>query len=229
MPTLELISHALCPYAQRVAIVLAEKGAPFRRVQIDLADKPAWFLAISPLGKVPLLRVGDRVLFESAAICDWLDEVFAPRLHPEDPTGRAEHRAWIAYASTVLDDVAGLYGAPDAAAFDRRAGVLAGRFACLETVLGEGPWFSGAAFSIVDAAFAPAFRYFEVIEPRTGLDLFAATPRLRAWRAALAGRESVRTAVDADYRERLTRFLLARGSRLSSLIAQNAVSYASSG
>ncbi|HWT98543.1 MAG TPA: glutathione S-transferase N-terminal domain-containing protein, partial [Terriglobales bacterium] len=54
---LTLISHHLCPYVQRVAIALAEKQIPAGRIYIDLADKPDWFTAISPLGKVPLLRV----------------------------------------------------------------------------------------------------------------------------------------------------------------------------
>ncbi len=56
-PKLELVSHYLCPYVQRAAIALAEKGVPFTRAYVDLADKPAWFTAISPLGKVPLLKV----------------------------------------------------------------------------------------------------------------------------------------------------------------------------
>ena len=47
-----LVSHHLCPYVQRAAISLAEKGVPFERVDIDLANKPGWFKAISPLGKV---------------------------------------------------------------------------------------------------------------------------------------------------------------------------------
>ena len=53
---LKLISHKLCPYVQRAVIALNEKGVPFERIDIDLANKPDWFLKISPLGKVPVLR-----------------------------------------------------------------------------------------------------------------------------------------------------------------------------
>src|SRR5262249_292305 len=49
MANLTLISHDLCPYVQRAAIALAEKGVGFRRVDIDLSNKPEWFRAISPL------------------------------------------------------------------------------------------------------------------------------------------------------------------------------------
>ena len=52
-----LVSHALCPYVQRAAIVLAEKGVAFERRDIDLSNKPAWFLALSPLGKTPVLSL----------------------------------------------------------------------------------------------------------------------------------------------------------------------------
>src|SRR5580693_9550560 len=79
---LTLVSHPLCPYVQRAAIALLEKQVGHERIAVDLAAKPDWFRRISPLGKVPLLMVGDRVLFESAAICDYLDETLPPRLHP---------------------------------------------------------------------------------------------------------------------------------------------------
>ncbi len=62
---LKLISHKLCPYVQRAVISLKEKGVPFERIDIDLDNKPDWFLKISPLGKVPVLQVGDKVVFES--------------------------------------------------------------------------------------------------------------------------------------------------------------------
>ena len=71
-PKLTLISHKLCPYVQRAVIALNEKGVPFERIDIDLGNKPDWFLKISPLGKVPVLRVasaeGEVALFESNVI-----------------------------------------------------------------------------------------------------------------------------------------------------------------
>lgn len=68
LPAIELISFKTCPFVQRSVITLKEKGIDFKTTYIDLAEKPAWFLAISPLGKVPVLKIGDEVLFESAVI-----------------------------------------------------------------------------------------------------------------------------------------------------------------
>jgi len=215
---LTLVSHALCPYVQRAAIVLAEKGVAFERRVVDLANKPDWFLAISPLGKTPVLLVGDVPIFESAVICEYLDDTLAPRLHPADPLLRARHRSWMEFGSAVLNGIAALYGAPDATALRSRRDDLAARFAQLEAALSDGPLFAGAAFSIVDAVFAPVFRYFDVFESFADLALFAQTPRLRAWRAALAQRPSVRDAVAPDYDVRLTSFLRQRASALTALM-----------
>jgi glutathione S-transferase len=205
-----LVSHKLCPYVQRAAIVLAEKGVDFQRIDIDLAAKPAWFLALSPLGKTPMLLVRDRAavasIFESAVICDYLDETCAPALHPAAPLARAQHRAWVEVASATLNQVWQLYTAPDQAAFDTARDGLRRRFEQLEAALPDaGPWFAGAAFSVVDAAFAPAFRYFEVIDGRGLLD---GLPRLAAWRTALAARPSVQGAVASDYAPRLRDFIV---------------------
>ncbi len=124
MSRLTLISHHLCPYVQRAAIALAEKGVAFERITIDLAAKPEWFEAISPLGKVPLLRVArpdrdDAVLFESAVICEFIEETQpGTPLHPADPIERARHRAWIEFASSVLSDIYAIETTSDAALFE---------------------------------------------------------------------------------------------------------------
>jgi glutathione S-transferase len=218
-PALQLVSHALCPYAQRVAIVLAEKGIPFTRRDIDLADKPAWFTAMSPLGKVPLLLVDGEVLFESAVICEYLDETAAPRLHPEAPLARARQRAWVEFASASLAAIAALYNAPDQAALLARCRDLGARFEQLEAQLGEGPYFGGTAFTMVDAAFAPVLRYFDVVDQVADFGLFGAKPKLRRWRAALAARPSVAQAAPANYAALLLDFLRRRPSRLGALAA----------
>ena len=220
MPRLELVSHALCPYVQRAVIALTEKGVPFTRTVVNLDDKPTWFTALSPLGKVPLLRVDDAVLFESAAICDYLDETLEPRLHPADPLERARHRAWIEFASTVLNDIWRLYTAAEEATFDARRADLATRFDQIEAVLGEGSWFAGERFSLVDAAFGPVFRYFDVFDSFVDLRLFDGRPKTAAWRQALAARPSVQGAVAPDYPERLRAFVVRQGGYLGQLALQ---------
>ena len=213
---LTLVSHHLCPYVQRAAIVLREKGVAFSRRWVDLSAKPDWFTAISPLGKTPVLLADGEAIFESAVICEYLDEVFAPRLHPADPLQRARHRAWMEFGSEVLNRIWTFYTARDAKALDAAREALISRFRQLEPALDpRGPFFAGASFGLVDAVFAPVFRYFEVFEAIGEPDFFEGLRRVRAWRAALAARTSVRDAVVPDYAERLVAFLESRGSGLS--------------
>lgn len=87
MANLRLVSHPLCPYVQRAAIALAEKGVPYERIDVDLANKPDWFLEISPLGKTPVLDAGGRAIFESAVILEYLEDTRPNPLHPSDTNG----------------------------------------------------------------------------------------------------------------------------------------------
>lgn len=214
---LTLISHALCPYVQRAAIAMAEKEMAFQRRVVDLSNKPGWFLKISPLGKTPVLVVEETAIFESAVILEYLEETGPNPLHPTDPLPRAEHRSWIEFGSTILNDIAGFYNAKDAAAFDTKRLTLKVKFAQLEGRLGEGPFFDGA-FSLVDAVFGPVFRYFDVFDKIADFGALEGLKKTIAWRQTLAARESVRLAVGPEYNDLLRKFLIARRSHLSSLM-----------
>jgi glutathione S-transferase len=206
--TLTLVSDHLCPFVQRAAIVLAEKGAPFERINIDLAAKPDWFLAISPFGRVPLLKVrredgSEAVLFESVAICEYLDESQpGVRLHPADLILRAQHRAWIEFAGTVLGDTRSFFMARDLAGAQAARSALRAKYERLEGVLAEGPYFTGPAFSMVDAVFAPILRYYDGFPDSVGAPIFDGLPKVAAWKAALKVRPSVVAAVEADFHPR---------------------------
>ena len=220
MPRLTLISHHLCPYVQRAAIALAEKGVPFERVTIDLADKPGWFRELSPLGKVPLLKVehedgSETVIFESAVILEYLEETLPNPLHPADPLERARHRGWIEYGSAILGRLARFYSAPGPTALANEARELAAMFARVEAELGDGPWFAGARFSLVDAVYGPILRYFDVIDEFGDFGILSGKPKIAAWRKALAQRPSVRDAVMPDYPERLLAFFGGKRSALT--------------
>lgn len=212
---LVLVSHALCPYVQRAAIVLTEKGAPFERREIDLGSKPDWFLQVSPLGKTPVLLVGDEAIFESTVICEYLEDTVPPSLHPADPLKRAHHRSWMEFGSALLNLIGAFYNAADEAALAARADEIRARLRQIEAVLGEGPYFAGPSFGLVDAVFGPVFRYFDVFDSMGESGFLDDLPRTQRWSRALAARPSVAAAVRSDYPELLVRFLLARRSALS--------------
>jgi len=220
MSNLTLVSHTLCPYVQRAAIALAEKGVPFERRYVDLANKPDWFLQISPLGKTPVLQVGEQTIFESAAILEFLEETQPEPLHPADPVERARHRAWIEFGSAALSDIAGFYSAADAGIFKAKTAALRARFALLERHLDNGPYFAGSRFSLVDTVFGPVFRYFDVFDRIGNFGILQDLPKVAEWRTALAARPSVREAVQPGYGEELERFVERRRSHLSRLLSR---------
>jgi glutathione S-transferase len=222
MTDLTLVSYDLCPYVQRAAIALAEKGIAFRRIDVDLSDKPEWFRAISPRGKVPLLRVGDDVLFESTAIVEYLEETTPHPLHPLDPIERAKHRAWMEFGSSILADIWVLETTSDQVAFVGKRDALADKFKRIEGTLTSGPYFAGAQFSLVDVVFGPVFRYFDTFERFVDLGLFDAAPKVAAWRTALAKRPSVMGAVVPDYSARLEAFLLKKNGWIARLMSKAA-------
>src|SRR3954447_11928875 len=194
MPKYLLVSFKTCPWVQRAAIVLREKNIDFEFRHIEPDNRPDWFLAISPHKKVPVLRLDDRIsLFESNAISEFLDETIAPRLHPADPVVRAINRAWTDYVSDFASMVTGCAYADDETAYAKAVEKIPTAFARLEGALdkhGSGPFFNGAAYSLVDASYAPFLqRYFflDRIRPIGAIEKF---PRLKAWAEALIARPS---------------------------------------
>jgi glutathione S-transferase len=170
---------------------------------------------------VPVLVVEqdgrEEVLFESAVIAEYLDETLAPQLHSSDPLEKARDRAWIEFASATLADIYGYYTATDERAFADKGAAIEAKFARLEERLGEGPYFAGSRFGLVDAALAPAFRYFDLFDRIVGSSPFEGKPKLQAWRKALADRPSVQSAVAEDYADRLLAFVKAKGSYLGTI------------
>lgn len=203
----QLISDALCPFVQRSVITMLEKGADFDIRFIDISQPPAWFLEISPLGKVPVLRVGDTSVFESAVINEYLDETIEPVLHPRDPLTKALNRAWIEFASALLFDQYYLSIAADAASFERHQNDIAGKLDQLEQILQHQPFFNGKDFALVDAAFAPAFLRFELLEQRHPLACYEQRPKLAAWAKNLLARDSVRASVQADFATKMRAYI----------------------
>jgi glutathione S-transferase len=211
-----LISFDLCPFVQRSTITLQEKGVDYDIRYVDLANKPDWFLKMNPLGKVPVLQVGDTVVFESAVINEYLDEVYGPQLHPSDSLTKAVHRSWI--------EVVGQLGAPGymlmvAEDEDAARGVAAKARQTLEMLekqLQDGPFFAGASWSLVDSAAAPFLqRLWWAEQLRPDLAMFEGLPRVTAWTRELLARESVVASTIPEIHARFLQYL--KGDRTETM------------
>ncbi len=83
----------LSPFCRKVRLTLAEK-----KVEVELVEERYWeqgaeFLRRNPAGKVPVIKMNGRVMSESQAICEYLDETIPdPKLMPSNPEERYEVR-----------------------------------------------------------------------------------------------------------------------------------------
>lgn len=206
--TYELISFNLCPYVQRAVITLKMKKAEFKTTYIDLSDRPAWFTEISPLGKVPVLKVDDKhVIFESAVICELLDETIEPHFHSSDPIVRAKDRAWMEFASSLLVDAYMLVREKNLETALTMKKKYYDKLAILEKVLGEGPYFRGRQFSFVDATIAPSFMRMNY-QPEVYDDAsLSKLPKVKAWSETLLKLPEVQSSVIPSFKTEYLKYV----------------------
>lgn len=197
MEQLEIISSKSCPFAQRSRMVLLEKGVTFDFTEIDLDDKPDWFLKVSPYGKVPVIRHDGAVIWESAVINEYLDEVFPePPLLPRDPVGRATARVWIDFANNrMVPHVYKMMLRQDAEGQELHRRRLTEAVLFMEhqglRKLSPGPFWLGAKPGLVDFTFLPHVQRFAALEHYRGFVIPEECTRLRIWIAAMSALPSV--------------------------------------
>lgn len=217
LPAIELISFNTCPFVQRSVITLKEKGIDFKTTFIDLAEKPAWFLAISPLGKVPVLKIGDEVLFESAVINEFLDEITPPSLHPGTPLAKARHRAWIEFCSDAMMNCFRMMMTDNVDDFKTFRNKLTTQLEQLEQQV-IGPYFAGEQFSLIDTAYAPMLMRLSLLEKWGMTPMLPEYPKLELWTRSLLDRPSVKDSVVEDFEELSKERFKNSDSYLSTLI-----------
>lgn len=207
-----LCSFKTCPWVQRAAIVLREKKIPYDITYIDRDARPAWFLAISPHAKVPVLRIdGKEALFESNAIAEYLDETVPPRLHPADPLERARHRAWTDYVTTFASAVSNTMYADSEQEFAARAAKISDPFGKLDEAFArrghDGPYFGRERLSLVDCAYAPFLQRYTFMDRLRPLGIIEKFTHLARWRDALLASPAVKAStvsnIEAVWQENL--------------------------
>ena len=177
-------------------IVLRTKKVDFEITYINLREKPDWFLKISPHGKVPVLNVGDDVLFESNAIAEFLDETVSPQLHPTDAIKRARNRAWTDFVPDFSKGLSAAYRCDTVEEMEEGRADAEKVLAKLEDAIknergNDGPYFNGDTLCLVDAAYAPFLQRFMIAEAKLNTGLLDVFPLVRAWTEALLATDLV--------------------------------------
>ncbi|AFY31520.1 glutathione S-transferase family protein [Calothrix sp. PCC 7507] len=216
MSTVQLYFAKASTFSQRTRVVLLEKGINFTANEIDLQNKPEGYTQISRYGKVPAIKHGDIILYESAIINEYLDEVFPePPLLPRDPGTKAIARIWIDYANTRFVPAFNKFlRSPDPQEQAQGGREFLESLLYLEQEgLGklshDGPYWFGETLSLVDISFYPWFERLPLLEHFRKFSFPSETPRLQKWWNALSDRNSVRQVANpaSFYIERFAKIL----------------------
>ena len=199
MATLEIIGAPQSNFVRTTRIACMEKGVPYTltpaRPHTPEVD------AIHPFGKIPAMRHGDVALYESRAICSYVDMAFdGPPLVPRDPAGAARAEQWISLHNTSFDPVmvrqyllgyffSGLPdGAPDRAKIEAALPTMRTMFAMLDRELGTRPYLAGDAWTLADAFLLPTMHYMRLM-PESG-EMVKDSPNVAAWFDRVVSRPS---------------------------------------
>ncbi|XP_059215702.1 glutathione S-transferase omega-1-like [Centropristis striata] len=189
---IRIYSMRFCPFAQRARLVLSAKGIKHDTININLKNKPDWFLEKNPLGLVPTLETpAGEVIYESPITCDYLDEAYPQKkLLPPSPFGRAQQRMMLEHFSKVVpyfykiangrknsEDVSGLEAE------------LKEKFGKLNGELGKNMFFAGDSVTMIDYMMWPWFERLELFGLKCCLD---STPELKKWTERMLEDEAVK-------------------------------------
>lgn len=200
---LRLFHVPLSPFCRKVRLTLAEK-----RLEVELVEEKYWeqspeFLRRNPAGKVPVLRMEGRMLTESQAICEYLDELHPEvSLVPRDPAGRYEMRrlcAWFddGFHREVTANL--LYermnkklmgrGYPDSEKIKTGAKRIKFHLDYMGWLLEHRRWLAGNALTLADFAAAAHLSSLDYIND---VD-WDRSPAVKSWYAILKSRPAFRT------------------------------------
>lgn len=191
-------------YVRIARLTLAEKGVPYRLVEVDVfgdALAREEHLNRQPFGKIPAFQHGAFRLYETSAICRYIDEAFdGPPLQPASAEGRARMMQAIsildshAYRTLVWDIFVERVGNPKDGKPSDEAKIAAALplartcLAALSDLAPEAPWLVGGRPTLADLHAAPIVDYFlQAPEGR----MLGDWPRLARWWSAMAARQSM--------------------------------------
>lgn len=210
---LELILFYFCPYAQQILITLLYNDNQHKLTVIDPDNLPSWFEQVSPLKKVPILRVEDKdSIFEASVINDYLNQISSNRLLPRNPLRQAQCRSWIEFGTTCLSNFMEMICASGDEKFHEARDSLLKNLRILEMQVDKaGPYFDGEQFTLVDSTYAPLFFRMKYLSDIVKFYEPEELPQIKSWSENLLALDAVKNSVVGDFSKIFQDFVHRKG------------------
>ena len=181
---------------------MIEKEIPFELTEVDLRNKPDWFLAVSPYGKVPVIVDDGQTIYESAIINEYLDEKYKSiPMMPEEPVERAKARIWMDYCTnkylTLSRKLLVDHGNEELQTENKKKmkeSLIYIEKECFEKNA-NGPFWLGNNISLVDLHYAPFFERFGAFKELFGVEWPEECIKISDWWSAVQKRDSYKITV----------------------------------
>ena len=222
MPNFKLYTSPLSPYGHRVEMCLLEKNISFERIYVDLGNKPDWFIQLSPLGKAPILQIENQVLFDSIAICEYLEETFKEvALHPVDPIQKAINRGWMDFSNGLVSSIFQLASTQNIESFEAKILEIKDKINHFDNNLPTTKFFNGDNISIIDICMVSAIIPFTFIESEFAIDINDNEGVFFDYCNNLMNIENLNKIIPENYEEIFRSYLTKRNSYLLQLKLNN--------
>jgi glutathione S-transferase len=199
MPDVTIYGPAMSTYVRAARMACAEKGITHALEEVDFSSED--YRRLHPFNRVPAMRHGDFVLYETEAICRYVDRVFpGPALQPSEIKARARMDQWLSaigdYVYAVMIEelcwerlvVPMGGGQPDEAKIKAAVPKVKEQLAIFEAALKTSDFLAGAALSLADLMLFPILVYVKATPE--GKALLQKAPKVSAWLARVAARPS---------------------------------------
>lgn len=185
---LKIYGHPISTCTRKVLMTAAELGMPHEMIVVDVMKgehKQPAHLRRQPFGRIPAIDDDGFELYESRAICRYLNQKASGKLEPSDAKGRGKMEQWISVEMSEFSPHAMKFVYVHLFKREQSAEVIEAATKGLDTVLGAmeqqltaTPFIAGAEFTLADVCFMPYVDYAMTTPVK---ERFAKHPHVMAW------------------------------------------------
>lgn len=194
---MKIYGHPMSTCTRKVLATLAETGTPHELIVIDFATqehKSPGYLARQPFGQLPALEDDGFAMYESRAMCRYIDDKAGHKVTPNNLHARAAMEQWISVEQSNFTPHAmkfvyhHVFQRPqEPAVLEAAAQSVEKCVQIMDAQLAKTAFIAGDQFTLADISFAP---YFEYTAATPLKDLYAKYPHVTAWWSKVSERPS---------------------------------------